>query len=143
MREKIGEFIKSEGIFLPKELLVSLYSQVLKFAGGLSGLIQAGSKEAGRKAGENFKKFLKEVDYKIEEIIEVFFEETGMGRIKVENIENGYKITIIDTFLLNAHSREDVTLKPLVGAIEGFLEAFENKVYNSKLEGRVIILRQK
>ena len=143
MEEKIREYIKNEGIFLPKNLIINLYSQILKFAGGLSGIIQVGAREAGKKAGENFKEFLKDKNYNIEEVLKIFFEETNLGKIEVKKLENGYEVNVIDSVFLNAHPNVEVSLKPVVGAIEGFLSGFEGCEYSSKIKGKTIILTKK
>jgi hypothetical protein len=141
LREYMKNILKDEGVILPKELIVKLYSEILKFAGGFSSLIQATSTMAGKAIANSIKSQFQ--NYDISQIIEVFYEETGMGKVKVEKLENGYKITILDTFLLKAHNKPELCLKPLQGATEGFLEAFENIEYNSRLEGMSIILERK
>ncbi|MEO0202584.1 MAG: hypothetical protein ABIL37_02525 [candidate division WOR-3 bacterium] len=140
-RDFIKSLLKEEGVILPKELVVKLYSEILKFAGGLSGLIQATSTIAGKSIANIFKEKLH--NYNLIEIAELFFDETGLGKIKIEKLENGYKITILDTFLLKAHNKPELCLKPLQGATEGFFEVLENVDYSSRLEGTSIILEKK
>ncbi|MCS7244836.1 MAG: hypothetical protein N2504_01740 [candidate division WOR-3 bacterium] len=143
MEEKIKEFLKEEGLVLPKELIFEAYKETLKFAGALSGILQAGSKRAGKRAGEIFRNWLKQTNFETTEILETFLRESGVAKVKVLKLENGFSIKIIDSFLLKAHDKFEVAIRPIIGAIEGFLEGFEGKAYTSKIKNGEIIVEEK
>jgi hypothetical protein len=141
MEEKIKEFLRKEGVILPKDLVGELFSQVLKFAGGFSGLVFAGAKKAGEKMGELFKNHLQVKEEEFPNLIKLFFKETGMAEIEVEKSEEGYKINIIDSFLLKTHNKPDIALKPIAGALEGFAEKTLNRDFEVIQKEKIIILK--
>ena len=61
MKEKVEKFLREEGVILPKNFVVEVYSQILKVAGPFAGLIRRGSVEAG-----------------LAELIGVFFNTAGL-----------------------------------------------------------------
>lgn len=143
MEEKIRQFLKEEGLVLPRELIFEAYKETLKFAGALSGILQAGSKRAGKRAGEIFRNWLNTTNFEISEVVEIFLRESGVAKVKALKLENGLSVEVIDSFLIKAHDKFEVAIRPIVGAIEGFLEGFEGKVYTSKVKDGKIILEEK
>lgn len=143
MRDKLKEFLEKEGVVLPKEFVVEVYSQVLKFAGGLSGLIQAGSKKAGVAAAKALKPYINhgEAAQNIDELMKEFFRMAGFGEMDV--IVNGDEIVleVKESFLLRAHKKPEVALKPLTGAAEGFLSEIFGKKTKTEVEDRRIRIK--
>ena len=137
MKEKIREFIKNEGIVFPKEFVLELYTQIMKF-GPLAGLIQAGSKKAGQKAGQIFKSYVQTNHDSIPDVIKEFIKETGFGEIDVRWEGENLVLEVKDSFLLKAHNKPEVALRPLVGAIEGFISETLGKNTRSDVKGNVI-----
>ncbi len=138
MKEVISEFIRKEGVVFPKDFVLELYSQVMKF-GPLSGLIQAGSRKAGERAGEIFKKYASLDKESVPEVIKEFISQTGFGNVNVSwEASDKLKLEVQDSFLLEAHSKPEVALRPLVGALEGFVSAIANCQARAEVDGKVI-----
>ncbi len=138
MKEKIASFLREEGVILPKDFVVGVYFQILKFAGPLSGLIRKGSNEAGKAAA---KSLISKVDFskdELPEILKEFFSQAGFGNVNVSLSGNVLIVEIRDSFLLRAHPDENKALSPLVGAIEGFVEEILGKEVKVKQEGKRI-----
>ncbi|NPA80130.1 MAG: hypothetical protein GXO29_03670 [Thermotogae bacterium] len=142
MTEKLNEFLKNEGVILPKDFVVEVYSQILKFAGGLSGLIQAGSKKAGVSAAKALAPYINpsEVATNLKEIVEKFFEAAGFGDVEVDVGDNSVVLRVKDSFLLNAHKKPETALRPLVGAAEGFIGEVLGRKTKSKVDGTTITI---
>ena len=104
MKEKVEKFLREEGVILPKNFVVEVYSQILKVAGPFAGLISRGSVEAG-----------------LAELIGVFFNATELGEIESSVEGESMRVFVKDSFLLKAHSDEIKALSPLIGALEGFV----------------------
>ncbi|MEO0207262.1 MAG: hypothetical protein ABIL50_01700 [candidate division WOR-3 bacterium] len=138
MKEKIAKFLKEEGIILPKDFVVEVYSQILKFAGPLSGLIRKGSNEAGKAAAKSLRNKVDLSKDELPEILKEFFLQTGFGNIDISISGDVLSIEVKDSFLLRAHPDESKALSPLVGAIEGFVEEFIGKGVKVKQEGKRI-----
>lgn len=136
MKEKIEKFLKEEGIILPKDFVKEVYSQILRFAGPLSGLIRKGSKEAGKRAAKALINKVEIPKEQLPEIIKEFFSQAGFGDINISLEGNVLNIDVIDTFLLESHNDENKALSPLVGAIEGFIEELFGKEVNVTQEGK-------
>ncbi|NPB04454.1 MAG: hypothetical protein GXO39_08615 [Thermotogae bacterium] len=140
MRDLVKEFIKNEGMVLPSSFVVEIYSQILRFAGGFAGLIQAGSRKAGESAARVFKEKYKST-ISIEEIpqlLTIFFQEAGFGDLKVELDGDKLRVEVIDSPLLRVRGKVESALKPLQGAIEGFLSEMLNKKVSAKVRDKVI-----
>jgi len=141
MKEKVEKFLKEEGVTLPKNFLVEVYSQILKVAGPFSGLIRRGSVEAGRAAAKAFKENSKIGELDIQSILELircFFEATGFGDIEVSSEGNILRFFVKDSFLLKAHSDEEKAISPLIGALEGCVSELYNKNVKVEVKGREI-----
>ena len=136
MTEKLEEFLKNEGVILPKDFVVDVYAQILKFAGGFAGLLQAGSKRAGVSAAKSLAPYISgdEAVANLKELIEEFFRRAGFGDI-VLNVK--------DSFLLKAHKKPEVSLRPLVGAAEGFIGELMGRKTKTKVEGTRIVIELK
>jgi hypothetical protein len=145
MREKLDEFLKNEGVILPKDFVVEVYAQVLKFAGGLAGLLQAGSKKAGVSAAKALAPYISEEEAasNLKEIVEEFFRRAGFGEIEVEVNGDEIVLDVKDSFLLKAHKRPDVALRPLIGAAEGFIGEVMGRKTKTKVDGTRIVVELK
>jgi len=143
MRDAVKEFIKNEGVIFPADFVVEMYSQALKFAGGLAGLIQSLSRRAGERAGRIFReKYGGDVDMdRLPELLKVFFEEAGFGELDIKVEGNVLRVEVLDSFLLQIDRKPETTLKPFLGAIEGFVSAFTGKKATGKLSGRIMEIR--
>lgn len=143
MKELVEEFIRKEGMVLPSSFVVEMYSQVLKFAGGFAGLIQAGSRKAGESAGRVFReKYMKELDVeKIPELLSLFFREAGFGNLNVYLDGDVLKVEVLESPLLSVKAKVESALKPLQGAIEGFLSEMLGKKVSGSLKGRSMEFR--
>ncbi len=140
MRDIVRDFIKNEGMVLPSSFVVEIYSQILRFAGGFAGLIQAGSRKAGESAARVFKdKYRSSVDVnELPELLRVFFQEAGFGDLKVELQGNALVIEVVDSPLLQVKGKVESALKPLQGAVEGFLSEMLGKKVTGTIQDRVI-----
>jgi hypothetical protein len=115
MKEKVEKFLREEGVILPKNFVVEVYSQILKVAGPFAGLIRRGSVEAGRSVARAFKE--NSNVQKLAELMGVFFNAAD---------------------LLKAHSAEIKALSPLIGALEGFVSECYGKPVKVEVKGREI-----
>jgi len=141
MREEIKKFLENEGITLPKDFVIEVYSQILKIAGGpLAGLIQRGSKEAGKVAAKSLMKSTNLDKNKLPEILKDFFSLAGFGDMDIQSEGNIIKIQIKESFLLKAHQDPKKALSPLVGAIEGFVSEFLGKDIKVSMEDKNIYI---
>ncbi len=142
MTEKLDEFIKNEGVILPKDFVVEVYAQVLKFAGGLAGLLQAGSKKAGVSAAKALSPYISEEEAasNLKEVVEEFFRKAGFGEIEVEVGDSEVVMNVKDSFLLKAHKKPEVALRPLAGAAEGFIGEVMGKKTKTKIDGTRIVI---
>ncbi len=140
MRELVRDFIRNEGMVLPSSFVVEIYSQILRFAGGFAGLIQAGSRKAGESAARVFKeKYRSSLDIsEIPELLTVFFQESGFGNLKVELRGDVLVIEVSDSPLLQVKGKVESALKPLQGAVEGFLSEMLGKKVTGSIKERVI-----
>ncbi len=140
MKELVRDFIRKEGMVLPTSFVVEIYSQILKFAGGFAGLIQAGSRKAGESAARVFKeKYMNSVDAgEIPELLTVFFQEAGFGDLRVELRDNVLVIEVVSSPLLQVKGKVESALKPLQGAVEGFLSEMLGKKISGSIRDRVI-----
>ncbi len=140
MRELVRDFIRNEGMVLPSSFVVEVYSQILRFAGGFAGLIQAGSRKAGESAARVFKeKYRSSLDIsEIPELLTVFFQESGFGNLKVELRGDVLVIEVSDSPLLQVKGKVESALKPLQGAVEGFLSEMLGKKVTGSIKERVI-----
>jgi predicted hydrocarbon binding protein len=141
MEEKVEKFLREEGVILPKDFVVEVYSQILKVAGPFSGLIRRGSVEAGRSAARAFKENsnLEGLDIqKLAELIGVFFKSAGFGEIESSVEGESIRVFVKDSFLLKAHGDESKALSPLIGALEGFASEYYGKPVKVEVKGREI-----
>ncbi len=140
MRELVRDFIRNEGMVLPSSFVVEIYSQILRFAGGFAGLIQAGSRKAGESAARVFKeKYRSSVEVgEIPELLTVFFQEAGFGDLKVRLDGDVLVIEVASSPLLQVKGKVESALKPLQGAVEGFLSEMLGKKVSGNIKGRVI-----
>ncbi len=140
MKELVRDFIRKEGMVLPTSFVVEIYSQILKFAGGFAGLIQAGSRKAGESAARVFKeKYMSSVDTEeIPELLTVFFQEAGFGDLRVDLRDNVLVIEVVSSPLLQVKGKVESALKPLQGAVEGFLSEMLGKKISGSIRDRVI-----
>jgi len=141
MKEKVEKFLREEGVILPKNFVVEVYSQILKVAGPLAGLIRRGSVEAGRSAARAFKESsnLECLDIqKLAELIGVFFKSAGFGEVESSVEGEGIRVFVKDSFLLKAHGDEGKALSPLIGALEGFVSECYGKPVKVEVKGREI-----
>jgi len=140
MRELVRDFIKNEGMVLPSSFVVEIYSQILRFAGGFAGLIQAGSRKAGESAARVFKEKYRSVIDKNElpELLTVFFQEAGFGNLKVNLNGDTLVIEVSESPLLQVKGKVESALKPLQGAVEGFLSEMLGKKVSGKIRDKVI-----
>ncbi len=138
MEEAVREFIRKEGVIFPADFVVEMYAQALRFAGGLAGLIQSISRKAGEKAGSIFReKYGGDVDVEsLPELLSIFFREAGFGDLKIELDGNILRVDVVDSFLLNIDRKPETTLKPLLGAIEGFVSTYTGRKASGRLKGR-------
>ncbi len=140
MRDLVREFIKEEGMVLPSSFVVEIYSQILRFAGGFAGLIQAGSRKAGESAGRVFReKYMEHVDVsELPELLSLFFREAGFGTLNVSLEGNILRLEVIDSPLLSVRGKVESALKPLQGAVEGFVSEMLGRKVSSKIKDRTI-----
>jgi len=141
MKEKVEKFLREEGVILPKNFVVEVYSQILKVAGPLAGLIRRGSVEAGRSAARAFKESsnLEGLGIqKLAELIGVFFKSAGFGEVESSVEGEGIRVFVKDSFLLKAHGDEGKALSPLIGALEGFVSECYGKPVKVEVKGREI-----
>jgi predicted hydrocarbon binding protein len=141
MKEKVEKFLREEGVILPKNFVVEVYSQILKVAGPFAGLIRRGSFEAGRSAARAFKENsnLEGLDIqKLAELIGVFFKSAGFGEIESSVEGESIRVFVKDSFLLKAHNDESKALSPLIGALEGFVSECYGKPVKVEVKGREI-----
>jgi len=141
MKEKVEKFLGEEGVILPKNFLVEVYSQILKVAGPLAGLIRRGSVEAGRSVARAFKENsnLEGLGIqKLAELIGVFFKSAGFGEVESSVEGEGIRVFVKDSFLLKAHGDEGKALSPLIGALEGFVSECYGKPVKVEVKGREI-----
>jgi hypothetical protein len=141
MKEKVEKFLREEGVILPKNFVVEVYSQILKVAGPFASLIRRGSVEAGRSAARAFKEKsnLEGLDIqKLAELIGVFFNAAGFGEIESSVEGESIRVFVKDSFLLKAHSDESKALSPLVGTLEGFVSECYGKPVKVEVKGREI-----
>jgi hypothetical protein len=141
MKEEVEKFLSEEGVILPKNFVVEVYSQILKAAGPLAGLIRRGSVEAGRSAARAFKENsnLEGLDIqRLADLIGVFFKFAGFGEIESSVEGESIRIFVKDSFLLKAHGDEIKALSPLIGAVEGFVSEFYGKPVKVEVMGREI-----
>ena len=145
MSEKLDEFLRNEGVILPKDFVVEVYAQILKFAGGLAGLLQAGSKRAGVSAAKSLAPYISESEAasNLKELVEEFFRRAGFGDINVEVGDSEIVLDVKDSFLLKAHKKPDVALRPLVGAAEGFIGEVMGRKTKAKVDGTRIVIELK
>ena len=145
MTEKLEEFLKNEGVILPKDFVVDVYAQILRFAGGFAGLLQAGSKRAGVSAAKSLAPYISwdEAVANLKELIEEFFRRAGFGDIEVEVGDSEIVLNVKDSFLLKAHKKPEVSLRPLVGAAEGFIGELMGRKTKTKVEGTRIVIELK
>ncbi len=145
MTEKLDDFLKNEGVILPKDFVVEVYAQILKFAGGLAGLLQAGSKKAGVSAAKALSPYISESEAasNLKELVEEFFRKAGFGDIEVQVGGSEIVMEVKDSFLLKAHKKPDVALRPLVGAAEGFIGEVMGRKTRTKVEGNRIVIELK
>ncbi len=140
MREAVKEFIRKEGVIFPADFVVEMYAQALKFAGGLAGLIQSLSRKAGEKAGTIFRENYGG-DVAVEslpELLKIFFQEAGFGELNISLEGNVLRVEVVDSFLLRIEKKPEVTLKPLLGAIEGFVSSYTGRKASGRLKDRVM-----
>jgi len=141
MEEKVEKFLREEGVILPKNFVVEVYSQILKVAGPLAGLIRRGSVEAGRSAARAFKENsnLEDLDIqRLADLICVFFKSAGFGEIESSVEGESIRVFVKDSFLLKAHNDESKALSPLIGAVEGFVSECHGKPVKVEVKGREI-----
>ncbi|NPB03566.1 MAG: hypothetical protein GXO39_04040 [Thermotogae bacterium] len=145
MLESLDEYLQKEGVILPKGFVVEVYAQILRFAGGLSGLLQVGSKKAGISAAKTLAPYINHSDAakNLKELIEEFFKRAGFGSIKAEVFDDKLVLEVEDSFLLRAHKKPEVALKPLVGAAEGFIGEILKRKTKAKVEGTRITIELK
>ncbi len=140
MKDLVREFIRKEGMVLPSSFVVEIYSQILRFAGGFAGLIQAGSRKAGESAGrvfrENYMHDL-EVD-RLPELLSIFFQEAGFGDLRVTLDGNTLRVEVIESPLLSVRGKVESALKPLQGAIEGFISEMLGRKVSSSIREKTI-----
>jgi len=136
MKEKVEKFLREEGVILPKNFVVEVYSQILKVAGPFAGLIRRGSVEAGRSAARAFKE--NSNIQKLAELMGVFFNATGFGEIESSVEGESIRVFVKDSFLLKAHNDEIKALSPLIGALEGFVSECYGKPVKVEVKGREI-----
>ena len=101
MNEKVEKFLKEEGVILPKNFVVEVYSQILKVVGPFAGLIRRGSAEGGRSAARAFKEYsnLEGLDIqKLAELIGVFFNTAGFGEIESSVEGESIRVFVKDSF---------------------------------------------
>ncbi|MFZ8833334.1 MAG: hypothetical protein ACO2O5_03905 [Candidatus Caldipriscus sp.] len=141
MEEKVEKFLREEGVILPKNFMFEVYSQILKVAGPLAGLIRRGSAEGGRSVARAFKEYsnLEDLDIqKLAELIGVFFVATEFGEVEISVEGEGIRVFVKDSFLLKAHSDESKALSLLIGAVEGFASECYGKPVKVEVKGREI-----
>ncbi len=143
--EKLDDFLKKEGVILPKDFVVEVYAQILRFAGGLAGLLQAGSKKAGISAAKSLSLYIPESEAasNLKELVEEFFRRAGFGEMEVHVGDSEVVMDVKDSFLLKAHKKPDVALRPLVGAAEGFIGEIMGRKTKTRVEGSRIIIELK
>ncbi len=140
MRDKIKEFLEKEGVILPKDFVAELYLQMLKMAGPFSGLIQNGSKRAGKVAARSLIKSLSITDKEVPEALKHFFSLAGFGDVEVIVEGNVLKVHVKDSFLFKSHDDPKKSLSPLAGAIQGFVEEFIGKELKVSIEDKTIVI---
>ncbi len=140
MKDAVREFIRKEGVIFPADFVVEMYAQALKFAGGLAGLIQSLSRKAGEKAGNIFREnYGGDVGVdSLPELLRIFFQEAGFGDLRIELDGNILRVEVLDSFLLKIDRKPEVTLKPLLGAIEGFVSSYTGRKASGKLTGKTM-----